>query len=226
MGAQQSFSVRHAKGIYFIVAALCLAGVYCALNMSSSVFPQTQFPRVVIELENGVMPAAEMMASITRPIEESMKDIHGVTGVRSSTGRGSATVDVFFTWKTDMVQAELFVQARLAQIRATLPSTVTTEVHRLNFSAFPIAGISLTSKTRSLAELWETARYTIKPRLLRIPGVARVDLTGGSAPEYHVIVDPRKLQTLGLTLAQVTEALTKSNVVASAGCMKSSICCS
>ena len=217
MDAQRSFSVRHSKSIYFIVAALCLAGVYCALKMPSSVFPQTNFPRVVIELENGVMPGHEMMATITRPVEEGMKDIQGVTSVRSSTGRGSATVDVFFTWKTDMVQAELFVQTRLSQIRTSLPTTLNAEVHRLNFSGFPIAGISLTGNTRSTAELWETARYIIKPKLLRIPGIARIDLTGGSAPEFQVIVDPERLQSLGLTLAQVTDGLTKSTLVASAG---------
>ena len=215
--AQWGFAVRHSKGIYFIVLSLCAAGIYCALTMPSAVFPQTNFPRVVIELDNGVMPGDEMMATITRPVEEGMKDIQGVTSVRSSTGRGSGTVDVFFGWSTDMVQAELFVLTRLAQIRNVLPASVTFNVHRLNFSAFPIAGISLTSKTRGISELWEAARYTIKPKFLRIPGVARVDLTGGSMPEIHVVVDPAKLQTLGLTLTQITDALNKTNLVASAG---------
>lgn len=216
-GAHGNFAVRHSKGIYFIVLSLCAAGVYCALTMPSAVFPQTNFPRVVIELDNGVMPGDEMMATITRPVEEGMKDIQGVTSVRSSTGRGAGTVDVFFGWSTDMVQAELFVLTRLAQIRNVLPASVTFSVHRLNFSAFPIAGISLTSKTRGISELWEAARYTIKPKFLRIPGVARVDLTGGSMPEIHIVVDPAKLQTLGLTLTQITDALNKTNLVASAG---------
>ncbi len=215
--ANAHFSVRHSKGIYFIVLALCLAGVLSAIAMPSSVFPQTNFPRVVVELDNGVMPVDEMMATITRPVEEGMKDIQGVTSVRSSTGRGSGTVDVFFNWKTDMVQAELFVLTRLAQIKSTLPATATANVHRLNFSAFPIAGISLTSKTHGITELWETARYKIKPRFLRIPGVARVDLTGGSTPEIHIVADPAKMRTLGLSLSQVTDELAKTNLVASAG---------
>ena len=217
MSAPTHFAVRHAKGIYFIVAALCLAGVYSALTMPSAVFPQTNFPRVVIQVDNGIMPGDEMMASIVRPIEESMKDVQGVTNVRSATARGSATVDVFFDWSADMVQAELFVLSRLAQLRSILPATASTRVHRLTFSAFPIAGISLTSKTRGIAELWETAQYSIKPRFLRIPGVARVDLTGGSAPEWQVVVDPAEMDALGLGLAQVCDALSKSNLVASAG---------
>jgi multidrug efflux pump subunit AcrB len=89
------FATHHSLSIVFICVALCLAGAYSALNISSSVFPQTNFPRVVILVDNGVMPADEMMATITRPIEEAMKDIRGVVMVRSATGRGSAEISVF-----------------------------------------------------------------------------------------------------------------------------------
>ncbi len=167
--------------------------------MPSSVFPQIDFPRVVILIDNGVMPGDEMMAAVTRPIEEAMKDIPGVVSVRSATGRGSAEVNVFFNWSVDMEKSELHVQSRLSQIRATLPATATTNVYRLTFSAFPIIGISLTSTGgRSQTDLWERARYNLKPRLLRIPGIARVDLVGGRTPEYHVRVDPRKLEALSI----------------------------
>jgi len=211
------FATQHSLSIAFICAALCLAGVYSALNISSSVFPQTNFPRVVILVDNGVMPADEMMATITRPIEEAMKDIRGVTTVRSATGRGSAEISVFFTWKVRMIESELYVLSRLSQIRNALPATVETTVFRLTFSAFPIIGISLTSRTRGITELWETARYNLKLRFLRIPGVARVDLVGGRTPEYHIVVNPLLLSAANLTLTQVTDALTNNNFVASAG---------
>ena len=90
------FATRHSLSVVFICLALCLAGGYAALNISSAVFPRTDFPRVVVLIDNGVMPADEMMATITRPIEEAMKDIPGATTVRSATGRGSAEVNVFF----------------------------------------------------------------------------------------------------------------------------------
>ena len=191
------FATRHAVAIVFIGLSLCLGGVYCAFHIASSVFPQTDFPRVVILVDNGVMPGDEMMATITRPIEEAMKDIPGVTTIRTATGRGSAEVNVFFNWKVDMVQSELYVLGRLSQIRSILPDTATTAVYRVTFSAFPIIGVSLTSATRDITHLWETARYDLKPRFLRIPGVARVDLVGGRATEYHVIVDPLRLQATG-----------------------------
>ena len=211
------FATRHAVPIAFITLALCLGGIYAALSLPSSVFPQTNFPRVVILVDNGVMPADEMMATITRPIEEAMKDIPGVTNVRSATGRGSAEVNVFFNWKVNMIQSELYVLGRLSQIRSTLPPTAEAEVYRVTFSNFPIIGVSLISPTRPLTELWEQARYNLKVRFLRIPGVARVDLIGGRTPEFHIVVDPVRLQAANLTLTQVTEALTKNNFVASTG---------
>jgi CzcA family heavy metal efflux pump len=211
------FATHNATAIMFITLALCLAGVFAALKMPSSVFPQTSFPRCVILIDNGVMPADEMMATITRPIEEAMKDVPGAAFVRSATGRGSAEVSVFFNWQADMIQSELYVNSRLAQIRSVLPATATAVVWRLTFSAFPIIGVSLISPTRDIAALWETARYDIKPRFLRVPGVARVDLVGGRTPEYHVIVDPLRLNGAQLSLAQVTDALIKTNLVSPTG---------
>jgi CzcA family heavy metal efflux pump len=211
------FALRNRPAIAFIAVALCIAGVYSARHTPSSVFPRTDFPRVVILVDNGVMPADEMMATITRPIEEAMKDIPGSLTVRSTTGRGSAEVSVFFDWRVDMVQSENYVNSRLAGIGAELPPTARTTVWRLTFSAFPIVGISLTSPRRDLMQLWEIARYDVKPRLLRIPGVARVDLVGGRTPEYHVVVDPRRLLAAGLSLPEVADALSRSNLIAPTG---------
>jgi len=214
------FATRHALSITFIAAVLCLAGIFCALRMPSSVFPQTNFPRVVIIVNNGITPADEMMATVTRPIEEALKDIPGALTVRSATKRGSAQINVFFNWNVDMSQSELYVLGRLSQIRSDLPATVSTEIERVTFSAFPIIGISLTSSNRDITSLWETANYELKPRFLQIPGVARVEITGGRQPEFHVVVDPLKLQANGLGLSDVSDALMKNNLFAPAGMME------
>ena len=215
--SRDGFVIRHRKGILFVSLVVCLAGVYAAFRMPASVFPQTDFPRVVILVDNGVMPADEMMATITRPIEEAMKNIPGAVNIRSATGRGSAEINVFFTWNTDMVQSELYVLGRLSQIRSTLPPTATAAVHRLTFAAFPVIGISLTSQSRGLTDLWEMARYDLQPRFLRIPGVARIKLVGGDVPEYHVVLDPLKLDAFRLTSGQVSEAIARTNRFISAG---------
>ncbi|MDX9794401.1 MAG: efflux RND transporter permease subunit [Kiritimatiellia bacterium] len=211
------FAIRHRLAIIFITLAVCLGGVYCARYMPSSVFPETEFPRCVVLIDCGVMPADEMMATVTRPLEEAMKDIPGVVQVRSATGRGSAEVNVFFNWRVDMVESELYVLNRVAQLKSSLPAETKTTVWRLTFNAFPIIGVSLTSPERDIMELWEKARYYLKPRFLTIPGVARVDLVGGRTPEYHVIVDPVRLAAAGLAMGDVTAALEKNNVVEPAG---------
>ena len=214
------FATKNALAIAFIAAALCLAGIFCALRMPSSVFPQTNFPRVVIIVNNGIMPADEMMATVTRPIEEAMKDIPGALMVRTATKRGSSSINVFFNWDVDMVQSELYVLSRLSQIRGDLPATASTDIERVTFSAFPIIGISLTSSNRDITSLWETANYELKPRFLQLPGVARVEITGGRTPEFHVVVDPQKLQAAGLGLADVTDALNANNLLAPAGMLE------
>ena len=211
------FATNHWKGIFFVTLGLCLAGIYSASSMPSSVFPQTNFPRVTLLIDNGEMPADEMMATITKPLEEAMKDVPGVVSVRSNTGRGSSVINIFFNWRVDMEASELHVRARVAQARNRLPATLQARAFRLTFSVFPITGISLTSSQRPLSELTVAAEDIIKPRFLRIPGVARVDLTGAREPEFHIIADPLRLAAQNLSLTQVTEALGKTNLVAAGG---------
>ena len=115
------FATHHWKAIFFIVLSLCIGGIYAASSMPSSVFPQTNFPRVTIMIDNGEMPGDEMMATITKPIEEAMKDVPGVVSIRSNTGRGSSVVNVFFNWRVDMEQSELHVRSRLQRRRQASP---------------------------------------------------------------------------------------------------------
>jgi CzcA family heavy metal efflux pump len=212
------FTTRHALSITFIAVVLCLAGIFCARNTPSSVFPRTDFPRIVVMVNNGIMPANEMMATVTRPIEEAMKSIPGVASVRSSTTRGSAIINVIFNWGTDMDRADLYVLGQLSEIRSDLPSTASTDVSRVAFSlSYPIIGISLTSSNQNQMDVWDTATYKIKPLFLQIPGVADVEILGGQEPEYHVVVDPLKLQAAHLGLQDVSDALTENNLVAAAG---------
>ena len=211
------FVTRQSTAILFLTALVCLAGAYAGWTMPTSVFPQTNFPRVVVLVDSGVMPAEQMLALVTQPIEEAMNDIPGVVSIRTTTSRGSAEVNVFFNWSVDMEKSLLYVQGRLAQLAATLPAGATFQTYRLTFSAFPIIGLSVTSPQRTAAELWELARYTLKPRLIRTAGVARVDLVGGRVREYHILTDPVRLEAHHLTLPQVVEALRKTNQIGSAG---------
>src|SRR5450755_160436 len=184
---------RHSKSILFVVIVLAIVGVYEALSIPIAVFPSTNFPRIIIGVDNGVMPIDQMEVTITRPIEEAVNSVPGLEDVRSTTSRGSAEVDLFFTWGADMAQTLLQVNAAIARVQSMLPSTAQIETHRLDFASFPILGYSLTSDKVPQTQLWELATYTLKPRLNRLNGVASVLVQGGQTPEFQITPDSARM---------------------------------
>src|SRR5215471_20632273 len=164
----------HSRSVIFLIITLAILGVYLAFTVPISVFPETNFPRILISVDNGVMPIDQMMVTITRPLEEAVNSVPGLQKVWSTTSRGSAEIDLFFDWGSDMVLTLQRVDAVVARIQPTLPPTAKVETHRLTFAAFPIIGYSLTSDTVPQNRLWEIATYDIKPRMNRLEGVATV----------------------------------------------------
>src|SRR5437763_7299139 len=144
---RQYWFAYHSKSIIFVIITLTLIGGYLAFTIPISVFPETDFPRVVIGIDNGVMPVEQMQVLITKPIEDAVNSVPGLTTVRSTTSRGSAEVSLFFTWDMDMVTTLQLVDAALSKVEQTLPSTAQVTTHRLTFATFPILGYSLTSDT-------------------------------------------------------------------------------
>src|ERR1700722_16430889 len=143
--ANSFWLVRSVRTIFFFVAVLTVAGIYVAYQVPVSVFPETNFPRVVIGVDNGVMPVEQMQVTITRPIEDAVNSVPGLTTVRSTTSRGSAAVSLFFDWNQDMFKTLQMVDAALTKVQQTLPSTAKITTNRLTFATFPILGYSLTS---------------------------------------------------------------------------------
>src|SRR5579863_4014802 len=131
---------RFAKPLIFLTIVLAAAGAYLAFTIPISVFPTTDFPRVIIGVDNGVMPINQMMVTVTRPIEEAVNSVPGLQQVRSITSRGQAEIDLFFDWNVDMVTTLQLVDAAISQVRAGLPATANIQTHRLNFASFPIIG--------------------------------------------------------------------------------------
>jgi multidrug efflux pump subunit AcrB len=203
--------------VLFLIISLALVGGYLAFSIPVSVFPSTDFPRIVIGVDNGVMPIDQMLVTITRPIEESVNNVPGLQRVLSITSRGSAEIDLFFDWNVDMVQTLQRVDAVAARMQAELPSTAKLETHRLTFATFPILGYSLTSDSVSPDHLWEIASYDIKPRLNRLDGVASVIVQGGRVPEYQITPDPARLVSAGVTVADILDAVKKTNLIDSPG---------
>jgi multidrug efflux pump subunit AcrB len=203
--------------VLFLIISLALVGGYLAFSIPVSVFPSTDFPRIVIGVDNGVMPIDQMLVTITKPIEESVNNVPGLQRVLSITSRGSAEIDLFFDWNVDMVQTLQRVDAVAARMQAELPTTAKLETHRLTFATFPILGYSLTSDSVSPDGLWEIATYDIKPRLNRLDGVASVIVQGGRVPEYQITPDPARLVSAGVTVADILDGVKKTNLIDSPG---------
>src|SRR5437870_12086411 len=129
--ADNYWFARHSKSIIFSILILTVIGIYEAVSLPVAVFPATNFPRIVIGVDNGVMPIEQMQVTVTRPIEEAMNSIPGLQSVRSITSRGSAEIDLFFSWRSDMVQTLQFVDAALSRAQAVLPATAKVQTHRL-----------------------------------------------------------------------------------------------
>jgi CzcA family heavy metal efflux pump len=208
---------RSTRTVFFFAAVLTVAGIYFALQLPIAVFPETNFPRVVIGVDNGVMPVEQMEVTITRPIEDAVNAVPGLQTVRSTTSRGSAEVSLFFDWNVDMVRQLQLVDAALSKVRQTLPSTVRITTNRLTFATFPILGFSLTSDTVLQTRLWEIATYDLKPPLNRVAGVSTVTVQGGQVPEFHVVPDTALLAANGVTITDLLNAIEQSNIVDSPG---------
>src|SRR6202158_900892 len=208
---------RLSSPILFLIISLTLVGAYFAFTIAVSVFPSTDFPRVVIGVDNGVMPIDQMLVTITRPIEEAVISVPGLQKVWSIASRGSAEVDLFFDWGSDMILTLQRVDAVVARIQSSLPPTAKLETHRLTFAVFPIIGYSLTSDTVPQNGLWEIATYDLKPRLNRLDGVSTVIIQGGRVPEFQVAPEPARLLAAGVTVQDILDAIRKTNLVDSPG---------
>jgi CzcA family heavy metal efflux pump len=209
--------MRNAKPTIFVILALACLGAYIAFSVPISVFPATDFPRIIIGVDNGVMPIDQMQIAVTRPIEEAVNSVPGLHNVRSITSRGSAEINLFFDWNVDMFQTLQSVNAALSRVRPTLPPTAQIVANRLTFASFPIMGYSLTSQSISQTNLWELATYELKPRLNRLDGVSTVVVQGGEEPEYHIVPDPAKLVASGVTVTDLLDVVRRSNLIDSPG---------
>ena len=211
------WTARHGKPIIFVILTLIAVGAYLALTIPVSVFPETNFPRIVVGIDNGVFPIDQMLVTVTKPIEEAVNTVPGLDHLWSLTSRGTAEIDLFFSWKVDMYRTLELVNAAMARAQSSLPSTAKITVNRLTFAAFPIMGYSLTSDKFPQDKLWEMANYELKPRLNRQDGVSSIIVQGGQVPEFEVQPDPAKLVQAGVTIPNILDAIGRSNMIDSPG---------
>lgn len=208
---------RHARSLWLAMLLLTLGGIAGALRLPVSLFPHIDYPRVVVAIDAGDRDPAQMEAEITRPIEIALRSVPGVAHLRSTTSRGSAEVALNFNWGHDMTAATLATQGALATVLPSLPQGTAFEVRRSDPTLFPVVGIALTSTSLDQEALRQIAELKVRPALTAVPGVAGVDVLGGSPREFSVDLEPARLSALGLSTDDVVKALGQANVVRGAG---------
>ena len=210
------FASRNARAILLGVVLLTAAGFYSMGSLPSSIYPEVEFPRIVIVAKAGDLSPGLMQLSVTRPLEEAARSVLGVRRVRSKTIRGATEISVLFNPDADMKYALQLMQGKTDEVKGGLPAGTQMQVERMTPSLFPIFMINLTGGIPA-RDLRDVAEFDLRPLLSRVPGVANVEVLASEEREISVIVDPERLNAARLTIDQVAEALTATNQVNSVG---------
>jgi len=211
------WAATHRRSVLAMALIFGLGGIAAALGLPVALFPHVDFPRVVVSLEAGDQPSEQMVITVTRPVEQAVRSVPGVVGVRSTSSRGSAEISINFTWGTEMVSAMLQVESAITQAAADLPTGTQFDVRRMDPTVFPVAAYSLTSARASLIQLRELGEYTLVPLLSSIAGVSAVTTLGGETAEYQVLANVDRMQALGIDFDTLANAISRNNVLQSVG---------
>ena len=212
------WSLRNRLMVFIAALLLLFWGGYETLRMPIDVFPDLTAPTVTVVAEAHGMAPQEVENLITRPIESALNGASGVRRVRSSTGIGIAVIWVEFEWGTDIYQARQIVNEKLQLASSSLPQDLPVPVLAPITSIMgEILFIALHSDRHDLMELKTAADWSVRPRLLAVPGVAEVIPNGGQTKQYQVVLDPVRMAAYGVSVNQVIDAVAKTNHNVSAG---------
>jgi len=205
------------KPILFVLMALLIWGVYSYHKMQTSLFPDVTFPKITIIADNGEQPVDKMMITITKPLEIAVKRVNGITTVRSTTNRGSTTIEAFFDWNIDINLAKTQLNERINEIKNVLPPTVNIVVEAMSQNIYPVIGFTLESNNWGQIELKNNALLNVKPQFSQVPGISNVIVRGGKTKEFVIALIPAKLIAAKLTPQDIINALGNTNFIESNG---------
>jgi len=213
----KNFFTTYKNPVTVLVVIIIMAGLFAYSKMQTSLFPEITFPKIKIIADAGQQPVKKMMITVTRELENAVKQVPDLKMIRSSTSRGSCEISAFMDWNANIDISQQRIESKINEIRNVLPPDINITVERMNPSILPITGYSLESKTRSPIEMKLLAMYTIKPFLSQVEGVSEIRVIGGKNKEYWMVLDVQKMSTLGITPDNISNALSQTNFVKSNG---------
>ena len=194
-----------------------VGGVYSFFQLKTGLFPEITFPKIKIIADAELQPVDKMVVTVTRPLENAVKQVPDLQLVRSTTSRGSCELSAFMNPGADIDLSQQRIESQIAKISAALPAGVNISVEKMNPSILPVSGYSLESHRYSSAELKKIASFTVKPFLSQVTGVSEIRIIGGKNKELWMELDPQRMQTLGITPDLINQALSQTNFIKSNG---------
>jgi CzcA family heavy metal efflux pump len=211
------FFISHKNPILAVLLIIIVGGIYAFSQLKTGLFPEITFPKIKIIADAELQPVDKMVVTVTRPLENAVKQVPDLQLVRSTTSRGSCELSAFMNPGADIDLSQQRIESQIAKISASLPTGVNISVEKMNPSILPVSGYSLESHNYSSAELKKIAAYTVKPFLSQVDGVSEIRVIGGKSKEYWLELDAQKMQTLAITPDQISNALSQTNFIKSNG---------
>ena len=209
--------VSHKHPLTVVVILLIAGGMFVYGKMQVSLFPEITFPKIKIIADAGLQPVDKMMVTVTRPLENVVKQVPDLHMIRSATSRGSCEISAFMNWNSNVDLDQQRIESKINEIRNMLPPDIQISVAKMNPSILPVMGYTLESNTKTPIELKQLAIYTIKPFLSQAEGISEIRIIGGKQKEYWAILDAQKMTDLSITSDSITAALSQTNFIKSNG---------
>ena len=213
----KNFFIAYKNPLTVVLVLFMAGGIFAYSSMKTSLFPDITFPKIKIIADAGLQPVNKMMVTVTKPLENAIKQIPDLSLIRSTTSRGSCEISAYMDWQANIDLSQQQIESKISQVRNQLPPDVQITVEKMNPSILPVMGYTLESHDKSPIELKMLANYTIKPFLSQVAGVSEVRIIGGKTKEYWLQLDARKMSTLGITPDLVNAALGQTNFIKSNG---------
>src|ERR1700722_9014699 len=213
----KNFFVSYKNPLTVTLVIIILGGMFAYSKLQTSLFPEITFPKIKVIADAGLQPVGKMMVTVTKPLENAIKQVPDLQFVRSTTSRGSCEISAFMDWNANIDLSQQRIESKINEIKNDLPPETQITVEKMNPSILPVMGYTLESHNRPAIELKQLANYTIKPFLSQVAGVSEVRIIGGKTKEYWITLDAQKMSQISITAHSLSSTIGQTGFIKSNG---------